>query len=78
MEFCQDQEKLHPALQFLPDSKKREPDGILRLTHLETLILLCTTRAGREYLRKNGAYEIIRTLHLFEKSESVCERLALS
>ncbi|KAL5537031.1 HGH1 [Sanghuangporus sanghuang] len=67
----EDQEKLHPALQLLPDSKKREPDEVLRLTHVETLVLLCTTRAGREYLRANGVYEIIRTLHLSEQSESV-------
>ncbi|CCM02579.1 uncharacterized protein FIBRA_04682 [Fibroporia radiculosa] len=59
----EDQELLPAALQFLPSTKTREPDPVLRLTHIETLLLLCTTRWGREYLRKNGVYEIVRVLH---------------
>ena len=67
-----DQEKLPAALQLLPDTKKREPDEILRLAHVETLILLCATRAGREYLREHGVYEVIRALHLAETVDIVC------
>ena len=67
----QDQEKLPAALQLLPDTKQREPDEVLRLTHVETLILLCTTRAGREFLRNNGVYEIVRALHSAEKVDKV-------
>jgi hypothetical protein len=65
--MTQDQERLPPALQFLPPTKKREPDSVLRLTHVETLLLLCTTRWGREFLRHNGVYEIVRTAHEAEK-----------
>lgn len=67
----QDQEKLPSALQFLPPIKKREPDAVLRLTHVETLLLLCTTRWGRDFLRANGAYEIIRAAHLEETVDKV-------
>ena len=65
----QDQEKLPAALQFLPPTKTREPDPVLRQTHVETLLLLCTTHWGREYLRNHGVYEVVRTLH--EKEEVV-------
>lgn len=69
--MTQDQEKLPVELQLLPETKKREPDDMLRRTHVETLILLCTTRAGREHLRNNGAYEIVRAAHLVETVEEV-------
>jgi hypothetical protein len=59
------------ALQFLPGTKQRESDGILRLTHVETLLLLCTTKFGRDLLRKNGVYEIVRTAHLVETVDKV-------
>lgn len=64
----QDQEKLPDALQFLPPTKTREPDTTLRLTHVETLLLLCHTRWGRDYLREHGVYEIVRAAH---ENESV-------
>ncbi|KAI6044448.1 hypothetical protein EDC04DRAFT_2642640 [Pisolithus marmoratus] len=67
----EDQEKLPPALQFLPPTKKREPDPVLRLTHVETLLLLCTTRWGRECLRTHAVYEIVRGAHLEETVDKV-------
>ena len=67
----QDQEKLPPSLQFLPPTKKREPDSVLRLTHIESLLLLCTTRWGRDFLRENGTYEIIRITHENEGVDKV-------
>ena len=67
----QDQEKLPPALQLLPPSKTREPDQALRLTHVETLLLLCHTRWGRDYLRDNGVYEIVRAAHEVERVDKV-------
>ena len=30
---------------------------------VEMLLLLCTTRWGRDYLRGNGVYEVVRALH---------------
>ena len=65
------QELLPDALQFLPDSKKREVDPVIRLTHIETLLLLCTTFWGREYLRNHGVYEIVRALHESERDDKV-------
>ena len=65
----QDLDKLPASLQLLPPDKKREPDGALRLAHIETLLLFCTTRWGRDYLRGNGVYEVIRILHLQETAE---------
>jgi len=69
--YEQDQEKLPEALQFLPPTKKREPDSALRLTHIETLLLLCHTRWGRDYLRENGVYEIVRATHENEMVDKV-------
>ncbi|KAI5121883.1 hypothetical protein M0805_001089 [Coniferiporia weirii] len=71
----EDQEKMPPALQLLPETKKREADEVLRLTHVETLILLCTTRAGRDVLRDNGVYEIVRAMHLSEPIEKISEQI---
>ncbi|KAF8552878.1 DUF383-domain-containing protein [Imleria badia] len=71
----EDQEKLPSALQFLPPTKNREPDSALRLAHVETLLLLCTTRWGRDFLRANGVYEIIRATHLEETVDKVSEHI---
>jgi len=67
----EDQEKLIPELQFLPEDKKREPDASIRLILAETLLLLCHTRWGRDYQRTHGVYEIIRAAHLADSSEQV-------
>ena len=45
------------------------------MTHVETLLLLCTTYWGREYLRTHGVYEIIRTLHENEAVDNVSEHI---
>ena len=39
--------------------------------HVETLLLLCTTYWGREYLRSHGVYQIVRALHEEEKVDKV-------
>ncbi|EGN95120.1 hypothetical protein SERLA73DRAFT_77131 [Serpula lacrymans var. lacrymans S7.3] len=71
----EEQERLPSALQFLPSTKTREPDNVLRLTHVETLLLLCTTRWGREYLRANGVYEVVRGAHANETVDKVSEHI---
>ncbi|KAI0695330.1 hypothetical protein C8T65DRAFT_46549 [Cerioporus squamosus] len=71
----EDQEKLPSALQFLPPTKKREPDPAIRLTHVETLLLLCTTHWGREYLRSHGVYEVVRALHENETVDKISEHV---
>ena len=69
------QEQLPDALQFLPQTKQREPDPVLRLIHIETLLLLCTTLWGRDYLRTHGVYEVIRALHEQDTNEAVSEHV---
>ncbi|CAN3354438.1 hypothetical protein DICA3_C15170 [Diutina catenulata] len=69
---------LPEELQLLPSDKKREPETSIICTHLESLLLLCTTRAGREYLREKSVYAIIKQLHLAVADEQVadlCDRL---
>lgn len=68
-----DQEKLPDLLQFLPPTKIREPDAKIRLTHIETLLLLCHTRWGRDYQRQNGVYQVIRATHEHESVDKVCQ-----
>ncbi|KAF9054634.1 hypothetical protein BJ165DRAFT_1600769 [Panaeolus papilionaceus] len=70
-----DQEKLLEPLQFLPPTKKREPDAGIRLMLIEILLLLCHTRWGRDYLRRHGVYEIIRVAHEEEKVDKISEHI---
>ncbi|KAF9266715.1 DUF383-domain-containing protein [Marasmius fiardii PR-910] len=71
----EDQEKLHPSLQFLPPDKTREPDSTLRLSLVETLLLLSHTRWGRDFIRGNGVYEIIRAAHEVESVDKISEHI---
>jgi hypothetical protein len=67
-----------PDLQLLPPDKKRDPDPSIIQTHIETLMLLTTTRMGRNKLREIKVYPIIREAHLHVENEDVreaCERL---
>ncbi|QRV74194.1 FAM203 family protein [Ceratobasidium sp. AG-Ba] len=68
-------DKLPASIQFLPDTKKREADPFIRLTHIETLLLLCTTRPGREYMRDNGVYEVVQKMHETEQNTPVMEHI---
>jgi len=75
-EFDLDTQELLPeALQFLPPTKTREANAAFRLTHVETLLLLCTTRWGRDYLRAHGVYEVVRALHEQETNDAVSEHV---
>ncbi|KAL2005030.1 hypothetical protein VTN00DRAFT_2880 [Thermoascus crustaceus] len=67
-----------PDLQLLPPDKKRDSDETIITTHLETLLLLTTTREGREKMRAVNVYPIIRECHLHVDNEDVregCDRL---
>ncbi|KAN0106167.1 DNA-binding protein-like protein HGH1 [Hyaloscypha variabilis] len=67
-----------PDLQLLPPDKKRDSDPTIIQTHIETLMLLTTTRHGRDILREIKVYPIIRETHLRIEDEGVreiCERL---
>lgn len=54
-------------LQYLPDDKEREPDPEIRKLLLEALMQLCITRAGREVMRKQNIYLILREHHKWEE-----------
>lgn len=70
--------KLPEELQLLPNDKKREPVSGIICTHLESILLLCSTREVREYLRQKSVYPIIRELHKAVDDEDVqalCDRI---
>lgn len=69
---------LPEELQLLPPDKKRDPEDSIICTHLESLLLLCTTRQLREFLREKSVYPLIRELHKAVSSEEItdlCDRL---
>ncbi|OWP00079.1 hypothetical protein B2J93_8650 [Marssonina coronariae] len=67
-----------PDLQLLPPDKRRESDPSIIQTHIETLMLLTTTRQGRDFMRQIKVYPIVRETHLHVEDDGVreaCERL---
>lgn len=62
-----------PDLQLLPPDKQRDPDATILKTHVETLLLLTTTRHGRDYLREVNVYPLIRETHLRVEDADLCE-----
>ncbi|PYH78688.1 DNA-binding protein HGH1 [Aspergillus uvarum CBS 121591] len=67
-----------PDLQLLPPDKQRDTDTSIIVTHIETLLLLTTTREGRDRMRAVQVYPIIRECHLHVNNEDVrdaCDRL---
>lgn len=74
----EESENMLPELQLLPPDKQRETDSEILVSHLETLLLLSTTREGREVMRKAGVYPLVRECHEKVENEDVreaCERL---
>jgi hypothetical protein len=67
-----------PDLQLLPPDKTRDSDPAIIQTHVETLMLLTTTREGRDMMRGIKVYPIVRETHMHVENEDVreaCERL---
>jgi hypothetical protein len=60
-----------PDLQLLPPDKVRDPDPAILITHLETLLLLTTTREARDLMRKVGVYPVVRECHAAVENEDV-------
>lgn len=60
-------------LQLLPPDKEREHDNEILKTHLETLLLLTTTREGRDLMRQIKVYPIVRETHAHVEDEEVRE-----
>ncbi|ORE06305.1 DUF383-domain-containing protein [Rhizopus microsporus var. microsporus] len=67
-------EQFPEEIQLLGDDKKRETDPLLRAMLVEAVILLTTTRYGREYLRKKQVYRVIQRLHAQEVEEDIKEK----
>ncbi|PYH99565.1 DUF383-domain-containing protein [Aspergillus ellipticus CBS 707.79] len=78
-EFVEEESmEMLPDLQLLPPDKQRDSDTGIIITHLETLLLLTTTREGRDKLRAIKTYPIVRECHLHVDNGDVresCDRL---
>lgn len=73
-----DTEGMLDELQLLEPDKEREQDLEIMKAHLETLLLLSTTKEGREVMRKVKVYPIIRECHMHVDNEEVqeaCDRV---
>lgn len=65
-------------LQLLPPDKERESVNTIIITHLESLLLLTTTRFGRDYMREKKVYPVVRETHIAvhdDDVESACDRV---
>ncbi|XP_050490649.1 protein HGH1 homolog [Bombus huntii] len=74
----EDNDKLPTTLQYLSETKTREPDLDIRIILLEALAQLCATRKGREILRKQNTYIILREYHKWEQNKKallICENV---
>lgn len=74
----EDTEGMLADLQLLPPDKQRDADPEILVTHLETLLLLTTSRRGRDIMRKVKVYPIVRECHLHVENDDVrdaCDRL---
>jgi len=67
----EEMDKLPMELQYLDDDKKIEQDPDIRKMLLETLLQLCATKQGRQFLREKNTYLILRELHKVEKDREV-------
>jgi hypothetical protein len=73
-----DSEGMPEELQLLPPDKTREVENDIQIIHLETLLLLTTTREGRDFMREKNVYAVMRELHLHTDSPDVqeaCDRV---
>lgn len=74
----EEMERLPVDLQYLPPDKQREPDADIRKMLVEAIMLLTATAPGRQQVRDQGAYLILRELHSWEPESDVrvaCEKL---
>lgn len=69
---------LPDELQLLPPDKERDPSPQIICNHLESILLLCTTKKIRELLRSKSVYALIRELHknvTNDDVEELCSRI---
>uniref|UniRef100_A0A8C8VSV4 Protein HGH1 homolog n=1 Tax=Peromyscus maniculatus bairdii TaxID=230844 RepID=A0A8C8VSV4_PERMB len=78
-EFSEEEmDRLPVDLQYLPPDKQREPDADIRKMLIEAIMLLTATAPGRQQIRDQGAYLILRELYNWEPEADVriaCEKL---
>ena len=63
------------SLTMLRETKCREHDEEVRGAVIDTLLLLCATRDGRERCRAAKVYPIVRDAHLVEQSDVIGEQI---
>lgn len=74
----EDNDSLPIELQYLPADKQREPHPAVRKLLLEILLLLCSKKQNRVFIRDSNSYVILRELHKVEPDKEVllaCENL---
>ncbi|KAF1921158.1 hypothetical protein BDU57DRAFT_534854 [Ampelomyces quisqualis] len=74
----EDTEGMLDELQLLEPDKERETDVEIMKAHIETILLLSTTKESRQVLRRVKVYPIIRECHLHVENEDVreaCDRV---
>ncbi|KAM6148276.1 protein HGH1 homolog [Rhynchocyon petersi] len=74
----EEMERLPVDLQYLSSDKQRETDADIRKMLIEAIMLLTATAPGRQQVRDQGAYLILRELHSWEPEPAVrvaCEKL---
>ncbi|XP_039762891.1 protein HGH1 homolog [Pararge aegeria] len=78
-EYSDDEmEKLPAAVQYYSKDKRRDCVLEIRKEIIETLNKLCAKRHGREVLRNNGVYYVLREYHRWETEASMllaCENV---
>lgn len=62
----EENDSLPVDLQYLGDDKEREPDPEIRKLLLEALMQMCITRNGREMMRSQNIYLILKEHHKWE------------
>ncbi|CAF3329537.1 unnamed protein product [Rotaria socialis] len=67
-------EELPIDLQYLPSTKQRETDRDIQQILLEAILLLCATKAVREYLRSKNIYYVLREYHQQTNLDFSCGR----
>jgi len=71
----EDNEGMLDECQLLDPDKQREAQDDIIVTHLETLLLLCTTREARDKFREIKLYPILREVHSHCENEDVRENV---
>ncbi|KAL6943183.1 Protein hgh1 [Hanseniaspora osmophila] len=69
----EDMFNLPEELQLLPEDKQRDPSNEIICVYLESILLLCTTKAAREYMRSKSVYPLIREMHKNVENDDIDE-----